>query len=163
MQQVIDEMLAYMQSFIEQPHAAFGGVPVCPFAAKARNERRIRFVVLPIPASEEQILDEIVEFSKQKHDEVLVFVDPDKALPIGDLAAFTEKIGKLFGSYYMFFTGHPQDPTEIAGVKVRQDPYPNFQVVKSVTVLEARKKLEKTSYYARWSKDDLSKDGVEIQ
>lgn len=160
MQKVIDEMLAYMQSFIERPHHAFGGIPVCPFAAKARTEDKIKFVVLPILASEEEIIDEIVEFSKQNSKELIMFINPDKDLPLADLFAFTEKIGKLFGSYYMIFTGHPLDEFTIAGVKVRQDPYPNFQVVRTSTVLEARKKLTNTSYYARWSPDDLAADGI---
>lgn len=144
-------MLACMHSFVERPTEAFGLAPVCPFGT--RPEDKIKFFVVSILSSEEEIIDEIVEFTKQHSFEVLVVVDPDKTVPIDELRAFTERLSKLFGSYFMFFVGHPDDETKIAGVKCRQDPYPNFQVVRTAVVTEARKKLFKMPYYARWSED----------
>jgi hypothetical protein len=38
-------MVEYMKEFLEKPHWLFPGLPVCPFARKARLENRILYKV----------------------------------------------------------------------------------------------------------------------
>ena len=42
---VIAAVVKWSESFIEQPHEIFGGLPVCPFARAARLKETIRFEV----------------------------------------------------------------------------------------------------------------------
>ena len=43
--EVIDTMIKYMREFLEQPHPVFGGLPICPFARKARLDGDILYKV----------------------------------------------------------------------------------------------------------------------
>lgn len=139
-----------MENFVEKPHPAFGGLPVCPFAKQARTSGRIRFVVMP--------LTEAVLPVAKTHtgEELLIIINPTKdgitAAGVYELAAWLE--ARLDG--LMCFTGHPDDPFEVAGTRTRMEPYPNVQIVSKAEIARKRAKLRNTRYYE--GKEELWQD-----
>ncbi|HEY9903702.1 MAG TPA: hypothetical protein V6D43_14980 [Candidatus Sericytochromatia bacterium] len=76
-------MVEYMKEFLEKPHWLFPGLPVCPFARKARLENRILYKVHRFSLDADFLPDSpvvrmISEFRQEKCYEVLLVVHPNR-------------------------------------------------------------------------------------
>jgi len=155
MQHVIDEIEQYLKSFIEQPNASFGGLPICPFAAKARTEQRIDYQIGPFSLADFQPgtpqMKKIEDLKSQTEFQIVMFVHPDKqAMSVEDVDKVVAHVNGMLNPDMIAFSGHPLDQFSVNGVKIRQDPYPNFQVITLKTLTEARAKIHHTDYYKHY-------------
>ena len=154
MQEVIDEMNRYLRDFIEQPSPAFSGFPICPFVHKARTEGKIKYVVMEFSDITPDIESEIASFKIQNEFDLLLFIHPNKqGLSLEQLNTLVNKLSNNLSPDYWVFSGHPNDPTELKGIKFRADPFPTFQIIAKKTVDEARAKIIKTTYYDQMPAD----------
>ncbi len=138
----VKEMLDHLVDFVEKPHDAFNGMPVCPFARKARQSGKVKFFV--------RNLDRSLLPEAQLHvdGDVLTFVHPDKNISfefVNELASWLESnlVGKSC------FPGHPSDEFVVNGLYARREPYPNIQVVSTREIEMNRVSLKKTKYYEK--------------
>lgn len=149
---VVGEFLRYLREVIEKPHPAFGGLPVCPFARKARLAGKIHFVVAPLKLDldDPEMWSEIDALTDPES--VVTFVHPDKdGVTAGAVAAFTEALnGRLRVYGKTAFGGHPGDTLEVGGFRPHADPYPNVQVIMLGTIREKSMRLKGTKYYDSW-------------
>lgn len=151
MQDPVDAMLQYMEEFIERPHPAFGGLPICPFAKGARQSGRILFVVTELGPGFTGHVEEAEALLDQNFYELVIFVDPRKDAPRRELCIlFAQMRLDLKGMGVSVFDGHPEDDTRIAGVRTRRDPYPNIQLVRDRDLRLAEAALRKSPYYDKW-------------
>lgn len=155
---ILDEIAAYMKAFIEKPCDVFGGLPVCPFAKKARTEGRIDFQVGPFSLEdakdESELMKKIRAFGQQDQFQVIMFVHPDKTgLNFEDLNIIIKAIEEKIKPDFRIFGGHPDDDYQVQGVYTRKDPYPNFQVISVKLLEESRAKIDKTDYFKNYQKD----------
>lgn len=160
-QPIIEEMLQYIRNTLEQSHAAFGDLPICPFARQTRIKDRIRFFVYPFDfndiSSDSLLTTTINQFSRTQTADVLMVIHPIReALDLSTFDLFLKQLNEhLLSAQLVAFGGHPQDLFNIEGVLTRQDPYVNF-VVQSISELrQATQQLIKTRYYDRWSDANL--------
>jgi len=162
--EVIHRMVEYMNEFLEKPHQVFRGLPICPFARKARLENRIlykvhRFAMAPDVAEMEMIR----EFCQEQHYEVLLVMHPEKqALTQLQMQEFLEKLNaKIAAIGLIAFGGHPDQDFQIQGIYTRHEPYLNFTVQFQQRLKDASDLLLRTtSYYQNWTAENLRCVGI---
>ncbi|WP_421657552.1 hypothetical protein [Leptothermofonsia sp. ETS-13] len=163
---IIAQMISYMQNVLEKPHPVFGGLPICPFARKARLEKKVlyhvyRFVPLDRLNPDVHLMQFIQDFSRSKQYEALLVINPDRqALTLDELQQFVEGLNEVIAPYGLIaFGGHPQEPFNIQGVYTRREPFINFTVQTQEKVKAASDALLKTHYYDYWSEENLKQVG----
>ncbi len=164
---VIHLMVEYMKEFLEKPHPAFGGLPVCPFARKARLEDRILYKVVRFCTGAEfnpdsPVFRVIREFCQEERYEVLLVIHPEKqAMTRLAMQEFIDCLNdKISDTGLVAFAGHPDDDFNIQDVYTRQEPYINFTVQTKQLVKVASDSLLKTAYYNNWTPDNLEYIGL---
>lgn len=159
-QQIIDEMTEYIIRTIETPSSVFGNLPVCPFAKKARLTNQLYYVVYPFdvsvdPMDEGRMMAEAIAFKATKY-HMVTFVHPNKNLPHSMYLNFFKSFrSQIASDGLVAFSGHPAEELLFDGLSVRQDPYPNIQVISKAELELARQTLGKSKYYANWSGKQL--------
>lgn len=164
---VIKQMIRYMEDVLEKPHPIFGGLPICPFARRARLERKILYQVYSfelanILNTNSELMQRIIQFSQLKQYEALLVIHPDKqALTLDELQHFVDVLNEAIASTNLVaFGGHPQEPFNVQGVYTRREPYINFTVQTYEKVKVASDALLKTRYYHNWSQENLQQVGI---
>lgn len=141
---ILKEMEDYQKSFIEKPHAATNGMPVCPFAKKARLDNDILYVIEPFCLP--RMMEKVQEWRGSGY-RVLTFVDPDKSLPLDQFMDFYFKFVVEMTDDLDLSESHPEHPFTLNGLRTRCDPYPNIQVTVLKDFSESQQKLRKSRYY----------------
>jgi len=143
-------MVEYMKEFLEKPHWLFPGLPVCPFARKARLENRILYKVHRFSLDADFLPDSpavrmISEFRQEKCYEVLLVVHPDKqAMTNFQMQQFIARLNqKISIAGLIAFGGHPDEGFNIQGVHTRRELYLNFTVQCKQLVKDASDSLLK--------------------
>lgn len=162
---VIERMVQYLETVLEQPHPAFGGLPICPFSKKARLQNKIFYQVLVLTMEQlvagSQLRQAIASFQESRQHDVLLFVNPnEQTLSVDQMQVFVEQLNQsLAPSGLTAFGGHPQDPFNVQGVYTRREPFMNL-TVQSLDVLQAAsQQLARTAYYHNWSAENLQQVG----
>lgn len=161
---IVRSMLKYIETFIEAPNEAFGGMPVCPFAATARLQDKVKFIVWPLRLEDAQFDSELSQtierlFQEGEYEEVM-FISPTKdGISLADLHDLTEVLRGRHAKTFAVFAAHPKDTKPIAGVEIR-DPYPNLILTRADILKEARIKLLGTNYYAKWTQEEMKDNGL---
>ena len=162
---IIDTMVQYLDTVLEQPHPVFGGLPICPFAKKARLQNKIFYTVLTLSMdqlhADSALRQAIAAFQESSQYDVLLVISPDEtALTVAQVQDFVEQLNRdLAPQGLTAFGGHPQDTFNVQGVFTRREPFINL-TIQSMTVLQtASQQLARTTYYQHWSAENLTEIG----
>ncbi len=165
--EVIEIMVEYMKDFLEKPHVVFWGLPVCPFARKARLESRIlykvyRFFTHTDLSPNSAVMKMISEFRQEERYEVLLVVHPEQqAMTQFQMEQFIDCLNeKVSAADLVAFGGHPNQDFNIQGVHTRKEPYLNFTVQSKQLLKQASDALLKTDYYNNWTPESLRYVGI---
>jgi hypothetical protein len=160
--ELINLMVEYMKEFLEKPHPVFGGLPVCPFARKARLEDRIlykvdRFWPHTDLNPDSSVIRIISEFCQENRYEVLLVIHPEnQVMTRFEMQKFIDCLNeKISAAGLVAFGGHPADDFNIQGVYTRQEPYIHFTVQSKQLLNQASAALMKTDYYNNWTPENL--------
>ena len=165
--EIVSHMIQYLESVLEKPHSIFGGLPICPFAKRARLQNKILYQVLPLravePALNAELMHAIEEFYTRNCYDVMLVISPDvTALSVNQVAQLVANLNeRLAPLKLVVFGGHPADDFNIQGVRTRQEPYINLTVQPIERLRAASKQLEETKYYQNWSLENLQHIGFE--
>jgi hypothetical protein len=167
--EIIEQMVEYMQTVLEKPHPAFGGLPICPFARRARLEKTILFRVhrfypdadLFAGSALAQLFEDFQDFSDREHYEAMLIIHPDrKAMTLAELHEFVDQVNEAIAPQNLLaFGGHPEESFNIQGVYTRREPYINFTIQTCAKIKTASDLLKKTAYYHNWSPEQLMQVG----
>lgn len=163
---VINQMIDYLITTIEQPHPAFGGLPICPFSRKARLADRILYQVSPFSPSDPDSLADLMaiveEFCQSSAYDLLLVIHPNPAgVSVSELRQLTEGLNHhLADRQLIVFDGHPLNEFNIQGVYTRQAPYIHLTVQTKQKVKKASDQLAKTTYYSHWTAAELRQVGM---
>lgn len=150
--EVIQEFVDHIINFVEKPK--LNGLPVCPFAKKARVKNLILFHVMPL--TYDSTLSWIINNHNTVHEVMIIINDNKSNLSANDVENLAEQLNATLPSMGLqAFWGHPQALFCVDGVFTRREPYPNIQVIKKSVVEKAEKLLQATDYYNKWSKSNL--------
>jgi hypothetical protein len=141
---IIQIMKNHLISFVEKPHPAFGNLPVCPFAKKARLEGKLTYVVKEL--NTQPVLDIIIPWLLTES-QALVIIDPRQNLVLEDFETLSAAMEKQLPEGVQMFTSHPQSDYQQNGVYTRREPYPNWQFMKNADLEKAKQQLAKSKRY----------------
>ena len=159
--EIISHMVQYLEAVLEQPHPIFGGLPICPFAKRARLQNKILYKVLTLEAakvaSNADLMQAIAEFQSSDRYEVMLIISPDPtALSATQVAQLVANLNQILAPMKLAaFGGHPADDFNIQGVRTRQEPYINLTVQSIDSLASASRQLQETNYYQNWSPENL--------
>ncbi len=165
--EIVSHMIHYLESVLEKPHSIFGGLPICPFAKRARLQNKISYKVLTLHSVElalnDQLMNAIGEFYIRDCCEVMLVISPDRAaLSVSQVDQLVANLNeRLAPLKLVVFGGHPVDDFNIQGVRTRQEPYVNLTVQSIERLKDASRHLEETNYYQNWSLENLQHIGFE--
>lgn len=168
---VIAQMLRWSHDFIEQPHRAFGGLPICPFAKAAWLRQSIRFEVLSFSASDPfepdgRVMTLIGEFLADGKLETLFVIHPEpEQIGARALEAWVARLNARLAARahthcLQVFEAHPQSEFCIGDVHTRRSPYPSFQVLRRSLLKDASDALLGSAYYDHFTPEMLRAVGM---
>lgn len=149
---IVSEFVNHIINFVEQPLT--NGLPVCPFARRARTKNLILFKVLPLT------YQDALQWIKENcttHHEVMIIINNDKTnLSEQITKSLADQLNSTLPTMGLqAFWGHPEALFCVNGVFTRREPFPNIQVIKKSVVERADKLLQATDYYDKWTKENL--------
>ncbi len=162
---VIAEMVQHLHDVLEQPHPAFGGLPICPFVKQARIKNKIDFRVQEFEMKDldpsSPLMIHIHHFAQMRIHDVLFIIHPIKqALKPSQLEQFVDCLNQPLQPLQLTaFGGHPEDNFKIQDVLTRQEPYINITVQSIEKLKSASDLLATTHYYDHWPSSALKAVG----
>lgn len=159
---VIQELVEWQIRVVEKSNPAFSGMPVCPFAKKARVDNKIRWEVVRFQVNEplDRIAGLLASFDPKAHD-TMIIVNPDKTFGDEEFCEWLETVLRPFAQDMGLdmFGGHPDEEWEIAGFKVGW-PFPCLIAGTLEHFGATSVKLMKSRYYDKFSQANLDYLGV---
>lgn len=137
---MIDAFIHYMEDFIEKPHDAFGGLPVCPFARPARLRGRLSFVLTDnfFPLHIVSIAHNWDVYADHSDALILLFIGTIDWITLEQLCREVQVHPDC--ETLEVFAGHPASPFAVNGVYTRRDPVVNLQFNRKATLAHFRGK-----------------------
>ena len=141
-QSVIDTFQEHILQFVERPHPALGGQPVCPFARRARLRNRIETVVFPYNLDNDVAVTEaLVQFMNHDKDVLLVIHPEADGVSFFELCELRDRFAERYRGQYDVFTGHPDDTQTLGTLETRREPFPVLHFIRSDKLTEAEQLL----------------------
>jgi hypothetical protein len=153
--EIVRELTQYIIDFVERPHPKLGNLPVCPFARKARLEKRIRFEVMEL--TREGVLALAPSFTAKPDLHLMICIHPRKdGLSSARVHRLAKVLNQALPAMNLMAIGlHPDDPFNIDGLHTRREPYPNIQVLRLDVGEWAHESIKHSGYYDRWTESNL--------
>jgi hypothetical protein len=149
----------YFRSVLERPVAAFGNKPPCPFARRERDEGKIRyefFALLPSGPSDD-VVELLKEFAASGRHTTLLVVDPEKSVTVSEGVEYGRELSRRCREQKIIaISVHPDDDFAIDGFRPRRGiPYVTMLCQAAQYLCDAKKQLEGTDYYSKWTRAAL--------
>jgi hypothetical protein len=153
--EIVRELTQYIIDFVERPHPELGNLPVCPFARKARLEKRIQFEVIEL--TREGVLAVTPSFTAKPDLHLMICIHPRKdGLSTARVHRLVNVLNQVLPAMNLMAIGlHPDDPFNIDGLYTRREPYPNIQLLRLDVGELAHESIKHSGYYDRWSESNL--------
>ena len=163
--EIIDDVRLWSKHYLEVPNLHLGGVPACPFAKKAWQDKKVWVSVKSKGSQYKKELNNHLKNLDFSVSEILVFCDPYYSYSPNNLHEATEEYNDKYNLkdiYFMSF--HPQNPATVDEQEFLVAPegkipqvdsdlkYSMMLVQKFSQLQQASDKLHKQGYYSQWPK-----------
>lgn len=151
--QVKKDIENWIVNFVEVPHPALGGWPPCPYARRARLEKRYDVRLGQNPMTD---LADIGHSGLGDHEVVILVYDPDQweQQLFAQMLEFANK-NYLLEKDIIVLEDHPKDVEMVNGICMNQGTYA-LALVQSLGELNHKAQLmAKQGFYDSWSEDYL--------
>jgi len=161
MKTITEDILDWSKNFIEKPNEYLGNVPVCPYAAKARQDNALK--VLEVTKNY-NLIDKIVEGTELIKDsdiDIVIVGCSDVEITVEELNATIHAYNVIFVPQDIYLmASHPYDDEEDEPVEFLEtdnwEPDNDFLMVliQNYDKLErASDMMRKKGYYDKWPLD----------
>ena len=162
---IVAEVLAWSAGALEEPHPAFGGLPVCPFARAARLKQAIRFEVRAFSVIDPlepggallRLASDFADEEAAGGCETLFVIHPQRdAMSAPALERFVARLDRRLRAVprlagLRVFEAHPESEFQVGGVYTRRGPFPSFQVLSHARLKATSDSLQSIGYYDRFT------------
>ena len=150
---ILTKVREYIDVTLSTPHPRLGDLPICPYASQYRDSTII------LEGDSRHIHQSMDSITKLLHRDVQVVVMAFPHVMKNSEPRFARACDRLQSAVWdqgwTVFLDHPENPYPVADVYTSFGLCP-LVVVQRTALLEAkRKSLQKTGYYANWSKEQL--------
>lgn len=149
-----DQIIKWMQEFVEVPHPALGNFPPCPYARQARIQNKIEIV-----HSAHDLLIATIEQSLsllEEKDVIVIWFDHIQ-ISADNLSSLIDTYNKdlLMPRNYVVLEDHPNNPEVLNGVKMNFGQCGLLLLSKLDVLNNASNALCSKGYYDHWPKENL--------
>ena len=160
MKTITEDILDWSKNFIEKPNEYLGNVPVCPYAAKARQDNTLKILEVHKNYS---LIDKIVEGTeliKDPKTDIVIVACSDIEITVEELSILIDGYNIIFVPQDIYLmASHPYDEEEeepVEFLETNWEPENEFLMV----LIQNYDKLERASnimhkqgYYDKWPQD----------
>ena len=161
MKTIAEDILDWSKNFIEKPNEHLGNVPVCPYAAKARQDNALKIIEV---TKNYNLIDKIVEGTeliKDSKTDIVIVACTDIEITVEELNILIEGYNVVFVPQDIYLmASHPYDDEEDEPVEFLEtdgwEPDNDFLMVliQNYDKLErASDMMRKKGYYDKWPLD----------
>lgn len=150
---ITQDILHWIENFVEKPHPALGGWPPCPFARQARLQRKVEIIIGidPYYDMKSRSVQGMGDY------EVIVYAyDP----AVWDYTQFSTALKDANQEFLLCrdllaLEDHPGDPEMVKGISMNQGTYA-LAMVQSLSKLDtASAQMHNKGFYDSWPEDYL--------
>jgi hypothetical protein len=152
---ITQDIFNWSKKFLEKPNKHLGGMPVCPYAKKARENNKLK--VIEVQESE-KFLDKII-FSCDNFGvyDVVIVACEDMQISADELNNYVHALNKVYVPKDVYLIASYPDDEQIDFLEsLDYEPSREFYMVliQSYQKLEdGSSSLSKTNYYKHWPED----------
>ena len=161
MKSITEDILDWSKNFIEKPNEYLGDVPVCPYAAKARQDNALKILEV---YDHNNLIDKIVEgteLAKDPKTDIIIVGCSDIQITVEELNILIHGYNVVFVPQDIYLmASHPYDDEEDEPVEFLEtedwEPDNDFLMVliQNYDKLErASDMMRKKGYYDKWPLD----------
>ena len=151
--QVHQDILCWIETFVEVPHPALGGWPPCPFARSARLKNTIAVLVGTDP------YEDLKNRSKQgmENYEVVVYAYDPVVWPYEMFSKSLELANHEFLNHrdLIALEDHPSDPEIVNGITMNQGTYALALVQPLADLNQRAASMAEKGFYTTWPEEYL--------
>jgi len=148
-----EQLLNWIETFVERPHPKLGNWSPCPYASKARISNKINILIGDTPETDVDMLLDNADWEKW---EIYIFCYPNKQYEADE---FLHKLKQLnirtMPLDVVLFQDHPDKEEFINGVNMNFGPCTLLLAQQLSELNKAADSLKKSNYYHLWSEQDL--------
>lgn len=150
-----NEIIHWVENFVEVPHPVFADMPPCPYARQARLKGRVDFVELNDNQSDDAVWELIEKFDVQKKDVLVIIASANRWT-----ANETKKLGRQLNDKYkhndlVVLEDHPDIEEKVKDLTLNNGKYTLLLIQSRTKLKNFEDKLRQTDYYKNWSKNLL--------
>jgi hypothetical protein len=147
------DLLRWLQAFVERPNSLLGNWSPCPYARQARLENRILIQYAPKSNFATVLSDSLENFDDHKWDAVVIGTTPD--FPLEDMIRLRAQLRNQFAPHDLWpLFDHPEEADVVNGLRLNNPKYCLGIVQRLSKLVLASEQLKTKGYYDTWSEED---------
>jgi hypothetical protein len=148
---VKQDILNWVENFVEQSNPSLNGWSPCPFARRSRLENRLNILEGNYIFKD---VNNLVLSWDDSYDVVVLVYNQDR-YTVDELANYVEQLNKTYtiSKDILILEDHPDDPEIVNGVSMNQGQYILVLCQRFSKVNLASAELKEQGYYDTWSKE----------
>jgi len=155
--EIKEQLINWMQGFVEKPHPALGGWPPCPFARQARINNTIEIQFSEPNSLEHDVHQSLATLDQGK--EVVVLCWDHNLIDANSVQKLVAALNQeLVPKNYVILEDHPHSPEYVNGVCMNFGACGLFVIQKLDKLNMAADQLRSKGYYDHW--DQTAVDSV---
>lgn len=148
-----EQIVKWMQEFVEQPNPMLGNWAPCPFARQARVNNSIAFKNCTVPEFMDVIRESMHDLETKEV--VVIYFDHNDINPVTLQEWVGEVNNMLMPMNYVILEDHPDAPEYVNGVKMNFGECGLLVLQKLDKLNAASDQLKHKGYYDKWDKHAL--------
>tara|TARA_B100001094_G_scaffold331097_2_gene398344 strand:- start:2433 stop:2948 length:516 start_codon:yes stop_codon:yes gene_type:complete len=150
---MIEDIIKWIEDFVEKPNKNFSNFPPCPFSKRTRKLNRVKFI--EYNNDENSLKDHIDQMDTDKHDMTIIICDKNTWT-----AKEAYKLGRKLDKYAMkqglaFHEDHPKMIEKVGDTILNNSKYILLYIQSYQQIKESQKQLRKTKYYDIWKNNNI--------
>lgn len=144
-------ILNWLEDFVEKPNLLMNGWPPCPYAKEARLRNRVN--ILPIDKNKlvETLESEALKIKASQFDVSIIALLPENFLSIQETKELTLKFRQQWVAEDIYLLkDHPEDHEFSGAIKMNHGELQLFFIQKLSALEKASKDLSDAGYYKGW-------------
>jgi len=150
---MIEDIIKWIEDFVEKPNKNFSNFPPCPFSKRTRKLNRVNFI--EYNNDENSLKNHIDQMDTDKHDMTIIICDKNTWT-----AKEAYKLGRKLDKYAMkrglaFHEDHPKMIEKVGDTILNNSKYILLYIQSYKQIKESQKQLRKTKYYDIWKNNNI--------
>lgn len=152
------DILKWIQEFVEKPNPLLNGWPPCPYAKEARLNNRIRILICEQSEISATLESEATSLLKGPHEVTIVALEKDQMLSLPETTTVVQKFRDAWAPKDIYLLkDHPLDSEVTNGVSMNHGRYQMFFLQRLSALQTAAAELKKAGYYDNWDPEYLGR------